>query len=131
TPHQLQLMAADLAGSYTVGANIDLTNAMNNAGDVWGTNQGLNGGTVSGSGFVPIGTFTGSLNGRSVGGYDGFQGAGDVFDSYAIGSVTATGTNEGVTSGLSATGSGTSAGTGEATSTLQAALPTGFGVSNW
>ncbi|MDG2535297.1 MBG domain-containing protein, partial [Sphingomonas sp. HITSZ_GF] len=62
TPHALQLMSLNLAGSYTLGADIDLTPAftLNGGyyGDVWNT-----------TGFAPIGSggtpFTGSLNGNS------------------------------------------------------------------
>jgi filamentous hemagglutinin family protein len=68
TAHQLQLMQAALGASYTLNNNIDLSTAMNNTADVWGTNQGAS----SGSGFFPIGNgaasgFTGQFNGQSNG----------------------------------------------------------------
>lgn len=64
TPHQLQMMGAALGGSYTLSSNIDLTSAMNNTSEVWGTNAG----SLSGAGFIPVGgssNFTGSLNGNN------------------------------------------------------------------
>ena len=70
SPHQLQLigMAIGTPGTapsvtYTLINNIDLTSGMNNASDVWGTNQSLS----SGSGFYPIGTssrFAENFNGN-------------------------------------------------------------------
>ncbi|TAJ78426.1 MAG: filamentous hemagglutinin N-terminal domain-containing protein, partial [Gallionellaceae bacterium] len=55
--HQLQLMATNLAGSYTLGANVDATatNGTTTPTGVWGS-----------AGFAPIGNatnFTGTLNG--------------------------------------------------------------------
>ncbi len=64
--HQLQLMALNLAGSYTLGRNIDLGPALASASGMWGP-----------AGFVPIGfaagdpdpftatPFTGSFDGQS------------------------------------------------------------------
>jgi hypothetical protein len=49
--HQLQLMAMALGASYTLGSNINAA-ATANSTDVWGS-----------SGFVPIGTFTGTFDG--------------------------------------------------------------------
>ncbi|VXD01083.1 MBG domain-containing protein [Sphingomonas sp. 8AM] len=57
--HQLQLLAADLAGNYVLTRNMDAT-ATNgtHAGDIWGA-----------GGFVPVGTndtpFAGNINGNS------------------------------------------------------------------
>lgn len=65
--HQLQMMGAALGGSYTLANNIDLTNALTNTSDVWGTNYN----TSTGSGFVPIGAgsvataFQGTFNGQN------------------------------------------------------------------
>jgi hypothetical protein len=61
TPHQLQLMKSNLASSYTLMRDIDLS-CIQNPADVWGTIENAEGG------FVPIGTsadpFTGTLNGN-------------------------------------------------------------------
>ena len=51
--HQLQLMALAPAASYTLAANIDAS-ATGSGKDVWG-----------GAGFMPVGTFTGSLDGQN------------------------------------------------------------------
>jgi len=51
-PHQLQLMAMDLTASYTLGANIDAAQTATGAG-MWGS-----------AGFVPLGSFSGSLDGQ-------------------------------------------------------------------
>lgn len=50
--HQLELAGTTLGANYTLGNNIDLTSAMQNASDVWGTNE--NAGV--GLGFFPIGS---------------------------------------------------------------------------
>jgi len=56
--HQLQLMAMNLAASYTLGANISMSE-LSNASDMWGGYYG----------FVPIGNnatpFTGTFNGQN------------------------------------------------------------------
>ena len=58
--HQLQLMAMNLGGNYTLGSNIDLsaTSVTGNPTDIWATSAG----------FVPIGNsatnFTGTLDGQ-------------------------------------------------------------------
>ncbi|SHN11545.1 YDG domain-containing protein, partial [Roseibium suaedae] len=59
TAHQLQLMSLDTTASYTLGTNIDMTSAFTANvngfyGDVW-----------SASGFDPIASFSGSLDGQS------------------------------------------------------------------
>jgi filamentous hemagglutinin family protein len=55
--HQLQMMAMDPAGNYTLGANVDMTRALSAASGMW-----------SSAGFKPIGdaatNFTGSLDGQ-------------------------------------------------------------------
>jgi filamentous hemagglutinin family protein len=61
--HQLQLMAMNLAGNYTLGRNIDATATASITGnstgtDVWGCALA----SCSG-GFVPLGTYTGTFNG--------------------------------------------------------------------
>ncbi|MBH2067593.1 MAG: filamentous hemagglutinin N-terminal domain-containing protein [Burkholderiales bacterium] len=56
TPHQLQLMAMNLAGNYTLGMDVNAAST-GTGGDVW------NGGT-----FVPVGTSTGA---RFTGTFDG------------------------------------------------------------
>jgi hypothetical protein len=75
TGHQLQLMGAALGGNYQLANNIDLAKGMNNASEVWGSNQSAN----AGKGFYPIGyqvnaqagnlglntEFHGSLNGNN------------------------------------------------------------------
>ena len=65
TPHQLQLAAFALGASYTLENNINLSPGLNNASEVWLTNQA----TSVGAGFTPIGTasspFTGTLNGNN------------------------------------------------------------------
>jgi hypothetical protein len=57
--HQLQLMALNLAGSYTLGANVDAT----------ATNGAAASGMWTTAGFVPVGNittpFTGSLDGQN------------------------------------------------------------------
>jgi hypothetical protein len=62
--HQLQLVSADLSASYNLANNIDLTSAMTNAADIWGTNTN----TSTGAGFAPIGSgstpFLGVFNGN-------------------------------------------------------------------
>ncbi|MDX1901589.1 MAG: filamentous hemagglutinin N-terminal domain-containing protein [Gammaproteobacteria bacterium] len=61
--HQLQLMGSTLGANYTLANNIDLSSALTNTADVWGTNYN----TPTGSGFVPIGVvgnnFMGTLDG--------------------------------------------------------------------
>ena len=64
--HQLQLAGSTLDASYNLANNIDLTNSLTNAAEVWGTNYN----TSTGQGFVPIGpnsstAFTGSFNGQN------------------------------------------------------------------
>jgi len=73
--HQLQLMDANLAGTYSLGASIDMTASMTNAADVWGTNYNINPTPTTTAGFVPIGTgfngngnntfFTGNFDGKN------------------------------------------------------------------
>ncbi|MES2206387.1 MAG: GLUG motif-containing protein, partial [Pseudomonadota bacterium] len=53
--HQLQLINTALSASYTLANNIDMS-VLSQARDVWG---------AASTGFVPIGTFTGSLNGQN------------------------------------------------------------------
>ena len=50
--HQLQLIAMDPNASYVIGNNINLGPALGNPSDLWGP-----------SGFAPIGSFSGSLDG--------------------------------------------------------------------
>ncbi len=49
--HQLQLMGTTLGSNYTLANNIDLSSALTNTSDVWGTNYNA----ATGAGFVPIG----------------------------------------------------------------------------
>jgi hypothetical protein len=58
--HQLELINANLAGTYTLAGNVNLSN-ITNVGDIWGTTSSL------GAGFSPIGgtsSFTGTFNGN-------------------------------------------------------------------
>lgn len=64
--HQLQLAGTTLGANYTLGSDIDLTNAMNNTSDVWATNQG----TSTGLGFYPIASgalYAGTFDGAGYG----------------------------------------------------------------
>ncbi len=66
--HQLQLMAANLTGTYSLANNINLSSSLTNTADVFGSNAN----TSTNSGFTPIGTgfngsgvpFTGNFNGN-------------------------------------------------------------------
>lgn len=61
TPHQVQMMASTVNGSYSLGGNINMNNIVNQS-DVWRTT------TASGGGFLPLGTsgsaYTGNINGN-------------------------------------------------------------------
>jgi filamentous hemagglutinin family protein len=71
--HQLQLVGSTLGANYTLANNIDMTTALTNTGDIWGTNSY----TAQGSGFVPIGSDSASFTGN-------FNGAGYTIDSLYI-----------------------------------------------
>jgi hypothetical protein len=65
--HNLQMMGVALGGSYTLKNNIDLSGALTNVADVWGTNYN----SPTGTGFVPVGAgttataFQGTFNGQN------------------------------------------------------------------
>ncbi|MGD9862569.1 MAG: GLUG motif-containing protein, partial [Pseudodonghicola sp.] len=58
TPAALQLMSLDLSADYTLGADLDLSAEFT-------ANGGYYGGLWGSSGFVPVGTFSGSFDGQS------------------------------------------------------------------
>ncbi len=60
TPHQLQLADFNYTASYNLGANIDMTSALANNGDIWGSN-----------GFTPIGATASSSTVNYSGTFDG------------------------------------------------------------
>lgn len=72
--HQLQMVGSTLGASYTLANDIDLSTALQNPSDVWGSRVNAPSASIPGTGFVPIGSsstffaggkeFKGIFNGR-------------------------------------------------------------------